>query len=338
MKRIGVFAVGGMLVALGACSQSGSPEEELEATDAISARSVLARSQDEPCTIATDATHVYWTNCGAQGRSVKRLSKATGAEETLATLDDARSIALDDQYVYLATFQTGTVYRVRKDRTNQAPSQIASIQSLAGPSAKIRSLAVDGTHAYFAGDQGVYRVAKAGGAASLFAAAASQVAGGAEAAAMVRVDDTRVYWSESFGGMFARDKTGGATTQLAPQGPWDVAMDSTSIYWIDADGNAQKVAKTGGAVQQLGATRTIGVGGLAAFGGYLYWSDVQDDEVRKIRLSGGTAETHVRRENAGPLAADASGLYWANEGRRGFAWVAPRERIANTGSISRAAL
>lgn len=125
---------------------------------------VLAHAPPEtrPTSLALDGDHVYFTVDGRRSSQgvVQRVAKAGGEVETLASqLDQPGSIAVDATDVFFIVAR----------RDNQ-PSELVRLPKAGGAQVVLAKalgpgLALDATHVFFVGKEGVYRVAKVGGEA-----------------------------------------------------------------------------------------------------------------------------------------------------------------------------
>jgi hypothetical protein len=167
----------------------------------------------------------------------------------------------------------------------------------------------------------VYGVPAGGGAPVVIASSPA----GRNLGRTVVFDDANVYSSdepdysgvppEGMTSIVALPIQGGAARTLA-SGLYlvmDLAVDAQNVYFIDEASGVGAVSKSGGEVRHLHALAGGGFARLAVAGGFLYWTD--GDLVWRMPVAGGAAEMLASGEvNAGPIAADASGVYWLDVG------------------------
>jgi hypothetical protein len=76
---------------------------------------VVASNQATPDGLATDGTKLFWTNIG--GTAVEEMPTADAAALTTVIdgLSQPNGIALDPDFIYVTTFQSGRLYRIPRD-------------------------------------------------------------------------------------------------------------------------------------------------------------------------------------------------------------------------------
>jgi hypothetical protein len=267
---------------------------------------IVASGQAGPQNIATDATHIYWTN--RNGDQVMRAAKAGGAVETFAAgQDGAQGIALDASHVYWTNFFGDQVMRRAKSG--------GELESLATVQDGAYGIALDATHVYWTSgeDDTVMRRAKAGGAIQTIAASQSTVRG-------IAVDETHVYWAVAgFAGEVKRaPKTGGnVATISAPEGAAEgVALDATHVFWTSLPDSASRQirrrAKSGGAVIGFEPFEN-GAHNLVVDDNYVYWTNRAGGQVRR-KSKFGTEVISIATSQNEPvgIAVDSTHLYWTS--------------------------
>jgi hypothetical protein len=161
--------------------------------------------------------------------------------------------------------------------------------------------------------------------------------GGAEGGiniAGLAADETYLYWAATFSsgynGAIYRCVTTECAGTIAELGSgfgfsFEVVVDSSYVYWIDVGPNHVlrcALPSCGGGPEFFadlaGSPKTIGLSGLALYGGSVFWTEgVADGGVFYCPTSGcGTTPTAIATGQADPefVAADESGVYWSNGG------------------------
>ncbi len=187
-----------------------------------------------PQYIVLDDSYVYVTSVYDFG-SVGRISRTTGEFEFVAEEQrGVKGIALDDDSVYWATVDDGTIMKRAKSD--------GAIVTLATGQPEPWGIAVDDAFVYWAnsgsagmGDTGsVAKIAKDGGDVVTLAS-------GQTFPLYIALDDARVYWSDPFAATVSSvAKDGGEVTILA--------SDQVSVrkVAVDADSTASTVYFAGG--------------------------------------------------------------------------------------------
>lgn len=116
--------------------------------------------------LTLDATHVYWIGYPAYGQ-IMRTPKAGGPVEELSWMQEQpQSLAVDDQFVYVAATKDSVDVHVVKVPLAGAPEPTILVSNVHGSPGDI---AVDATHVYYAvgpaldGPRAIFEVPKTGG-------------------------------------------------------------------------------------------------------------------------------------------------------------------------------
>ncbi|MBP8811799.1 MAG: hypothetical protein KBG48_14180 [Kofleriaceae bacterium] len=257
--------------------------------------------------LASDGTHVYWSNDRA---GLSRVPVGGGAVEPIAAdqvpsggFSPGSDVALDATHIYWAFRDSGTVWRRAKAG---GPTELL----ITGQDG-INRLALTATEVLWTNDllDNVMRMPKAGGAPVA-------IATGQTGAYDLAVDATHVYWADQLGqGLRRAPLAGGAVETLVPGGaPRMLALDATDVYWLDeATEEIFRRPKAGGAT----VTLVTGVGtiyGFAIDGTNLYWTT--DDVVSrrpKTLASAAVALASCFPDIYAPylLRVQGATLYWA---------------------------
>jgi hypothetical protein len=209
---------------------------------------VLARGEKVPLSgsAAVDATHVY---VSASNGQILRVAKAGGELQSLTTAAGAPEIAVDDTSVYFLTFAQSVAGVV-----GTVPKAGGPAQELARGVRGGGSLVLSPTHAYWTSIDGLFSVAKAGGAAKLEIANTPHGQPG-----QVAVDATHLYFSADPAAtkLYRRPLAGGAVELVTAKavGNYPIRVLGGHLYFVDSepeDYALKRVAVTGGAPSVLG--------------------------------------------------------------------------------------
>jgi hypothetical protein len=158
---------------------------------------------------------------------------ALAPEGAFAPSDASYGFAVDAQNVYWTTFADPTSIR-------KVPLQGGTPITLATSPGAGGGIAVDQSSVYWVSDNGVMKVAIAGGPAVLLAASGPVAGGGGN----IALDDTSVYWT-TMDSVLKVSLSGGAPEVLASgqPGPMPIAVDATSVYWGNTGYGAGAIMK-----------------------------------------------------------------------------------------------
>ncbi|MEM7137738.1 MAG: hypothetical protein AAF500_14235 [Myxococcota bacterium] len=321
----GVYARASIIVlavATGACPRSDS------ATDAPRALTMVEITSDQPgaSAVAVDATHVYWNHVGS---GTVRKAPRTGGEITTLYDDQSqgsagggRSIALDRDHVY---FDDGFALR-RVPKAGGPPETVGKLPILPAwvtadgdgayslgirgvsshsegetnttPSSEPEpcDLAVDATHLYWAGSQGVRTMPKGGGEVETLVEGPFSLG-----LCSLALSETHVfYWrSGTDRGVHAVPKSGGASKLLAStyRPPADMAVGQGVLYVLEGSGQVLGVDLASGDVERFkvyvpGGGVSSSWGGLAVDGDHIF-------AARGGAYFGGPVHIDLTKPNAG---------------------------------------
>jgi hypothetical protein len=260
------------------------------------------------------------TTCGAAGSASACKVVAVGKVVTSAGLT---SIVDDETNVYVAD-EGGQIQAI-----SEADGTATLLGNIGAVNADL-ALAVGPTDIYFASQESVGSVPKAGG--SLKTLVADTSADGLAAAG------TTLFWGDIYtpgvtggpsGKIYSLPFGGGTPTAIATKIQIDFPpiTDGINVYWIGDDGDLDAVPVGGGAVNVL-ASKQSGAESLAADGVNLYWSvskaqmgecgicppppapTATDSAIYKVPINGGTPNLLATGYVIQNFAIDGQAAYW----------------------------
>ena len=203
----------------------------------------------QPCGVAVDASHIFWTN--DTDDSTAAIGRANldggGVNQNLVSAGGVNpcGIATDGTHVYWANdVKSGSLWRATVD--GGSPQQI--IPSLSNPC----GVAVDASHIYW-GNRDLGTIGRAdldGGNSN-----PSFIQTGGNDVCGVAVDASHVYWTDFGTTTIGRANIDGGSPNNSfidgASGPCGVAVDSSSVYWAnDRTSTIGRADLSGGNVNQ----------------------------------------------------------------------------------------
>lgn len=266
---------------------------------------------------------------GADGGPPAACSNTPTTPTVLATVPFADSLASDGTTLYVAD-NSGNLSAV--------PVTGGPLTMLASDPAALNnvpSVAVLDKVVYFAGAELIERLNPTTHA---FDVLVKQGSGGL--VADMTIGAGNVYWTNAFelgaqsaqtGSVNQLSVSSGEATALAShlEYPREIVADNTNVYWVDSLSSIQAMPLQGGAITTL-VQKQKGIDGLAAGGGFVYWSNysgqvgscgscppppppkIGDGTLNRIPASGGNATVLSSSYAAGGVALDAKYVYWSD--------------------------
>jgi hypothetical protein len=267
---------------------------------------------DKPTDLALDADYVYVSVKGSEkgAGQVVKLPKGGGDPIVLVpNLTATSRLVVDDTDVFFID-RLNDKYELA--RVSKAGGNTKSFSTLPEPC----RFAVDAQRLYLAIDTDyvIRTVDKKTGFWS--SVGGDQVSNDLAFPRAVVVDAAAVYWGGSLMVGKVPKPDGTAVELTAPIGNIKVmAQDSTQLYWTmtgwpDAVGS---MPKEGGEITWLGEDTEAGTRPLAVRGMYVYWANDLAGTIKRVSKTGGPT-TVIASGQGQPhaMAADDSGVYWAN--------------------------
>ncbi len=257
--------------------------------------------------LAVEGSNIYLT----ADFTVSTVPITGGSPVVLASGQNyARGIAVDGTNIYWANHamrpSVGTIMSM--PLSGGSPVVLAS-----DPNAP-NDVAVDAANVYWTDDGGaVQSVPLTGGNPTTLATSPSQ-------AYAIAVDSTSVYWTvnspTSQGNLMQVPLGGGPPVTLASCGGFDLALDSVNIYLGSYSCGVLEIPLGGGSARGLGGGTIYGI---VVDSSNVYWSNAattfgSPSTINKSSLSTGVTTQLATEFIAGPLAEDATSLYFISDG------------------------
>jgi hypothetical protein len=264
----------------------------------------LYSAQEYPTALALDGTTVFWST-GTQ----MMTGSLCGDAATLLVAGEPSPLALvaDANAAYwIAAATPGGVRSVA--RAGGTPTTLTTTPTPAA----VSGIALDDAFVYYAADEGIVSVPKAGGAATLLSKHGAD--------GPLAVDATKIYYGA--GGVFSMNKDGSGEKIIAqPVGQAAVQVigaDDATIYFATTtpapagtrnDWVLLAVPKSGGAAKML-AQNEAPIYGIGATDTDVYWITA-DGDVRTTPKSGGSISTLASgASGGGQIIATPTAILW----------------------------
>jgi hypothetical protein len=264
----------------------------------------LYSGQDYPTALALDGTTVFW----ATGTQFMMGSLCGDAPKVLVAKEPSPlALVVDATAAYwIAAAVPGGIRTV--PRAGGTPTTLTSTPTPAA----VSGIVLDDAFVYYAVDEGIVSVAKAGGAATLLSKHGAD--------GPLAVDATQICYGA--GAVFCMNKDGSGerslTKPVGQRGVQVIAMDETTIYFATTmaapagtrnDWALLSVPKSGGAVTTLSLNEAP-INGLATSATDVFWI-TEDGEVRKLSKSGGPIGTVASgATGGGQLVVTPAAIVW----------------------------
>ena len=293
----------------------------------------IARSPGASCDLRTDAQFIYWTtsdNGLAQGPSslrahgqalewprasstILRAPIEGGVVTRLTTVKGnwAFLLSLDRDHLYWNGLRTGEIWRMPK--AGGAPVRVDD------GAHKLMGTATDATYVYAsdrsARPEGLLRIPKAGGAATLVAQSRALTL-------VLGVDQGDLYWAERLDGGTGNGwllrtvaTSGGKSRTLAQLDALPgKGVFSDDIYFI-AGSTAYGMSRRTGALRRLARASEYGDrGAIAVDSRYLYWGEGKTGELKRVPKSGGAASVVAIGKEPCGVVVNGETIFWMDRG------------------------
>jgi hypothetical protein len=268
-------------------------------SSSIAATTLVDLGKGGVVSIAVDTNNVYWST----EEALWSVPKGGGAASPISmNAGSYWSLHVDATNLY---WSGGHIEKMPLG--SKTPIMLAGI-ALAG---EARMIAVDATSVFWPGpgDGSIMNVAIAGGTPSALVS-------GLNAAGVVAVDDTNVYWDDFEGSIHSMPIGGGPVSTIAEgHNPLSsMVVSGGYLFWTMSP--KLGVARTpigGGAVE---ITQDLGAEYLAIDSDHVYWTN-HSGSIKKMSIGGGQVTTVISFEypNAdapSAIAVDATRVYWGD--------------------------
>ncbi len=268
---------------------------------------LLSSGHNGPRLLKVEGDSLFWLNEGGRMGPVGlfKVGLGGGPTTTLMEQPELSAVAADGSDVFFLAPRAGKLGKV--PRGGGLPTIIAELEGT------IRGMVIDDTDVYWAEDEGIHSVPKAGGKPKSVVATSLPD--------FMAVDATNVYWYSMISGVIQRaPKKGGAAVKVH-------ADDKHTLHTFFVDGNdlyvsygaegamqIDRLPKTGGAPTTV-VDKQDPANGFAIDANNIYW--ITDDTIFKVPRSGGSATKVVEKlEHGRDVAVDSSFVYWTDTSGR----------------------
>lgn len=178
-----------------------------------------------------------------------------------------------------------------------------------------RSVAVDGSQAFYSTLSTLRSIPAGGGSATVLASVFACMNVAADASTLYFLEGA----NNNNGAVRKLAKTGGTPTTLATSqlNPAHIAMDGANVYWANrgtypaypGDGAIMRVSKSGGTPTTLASGQKY-ARGLAVASGAVVWAT--SDTIFKVPIGGGSTQTLATDVGISALTADGTTVYFGS--------------------------
>ncbi len=270
---------------------------------------LLATGQNSPRALQVLGDSVFWLNQGGRPVGAKGVFSVPGRGGAVSAhtsgASDILAMAADSAAVYWLAPREGKIVRVPRGGGEE--------QVLAETTGISRGLVIDDADVFWAENEAIYAVPKAGGKVRTVSPAGIPD--------YVALDDTYVYWYSTVSGVLFR-----APKKGAPRPTKVYADEKHTLHFIFLDGNdlfvsygpenamvIQRLPKAGGTPVTVVEKQQPG-SDFAIDGAHIYW--ITDDDVWMVPRSGGEASKAVEKLVHGvDVAVDDQFIYWSDRTR-----------------------
>lgn len=282
------------------CGACGNDCGGAKCSEGVCAPSVVASNKARPSGIATDGSHVYWTNAAASG-SVMKVPLRGGKPMTLAgSLTSPDGIAVDESHVYW-TSSSGSVMSAPRD--GGKPSTLAQKQD------QPTSITARGGSVYWTNQTGAGSVMKVKASGD----SAKPIVTGVNMPCGVAVDDQSVYYTSYGSGTVSRVGLEGGKPSVLANGqafPCNVAVQGASLFWVNTGrpASVMRADLASGTVKAL-VSNIAAPSGVATDGRHVYWTTTDKaGAVLRVPVDGGTPQVMARGVGNPAAIAVAQGM------------------------------
>ncbi len=278
-----------------------------EVSPAPKEATLLGSGNNSPSHLQLEGETLSWLNEGGRVGPVGlfKTSKAGGPAVSVLPEPELAAMASDANAIYWLAPHTGKIGKVSKG--GGAPEVLAETTSI------LRGLAIDDTDVFWAENEAIMRVPKAGGKATPVI-----VVGLPD---FLQVDGTHVYWYSTISGVIQRaPKKGGAASKVYADDQHTfhtIFVDGPDLFLsfgAEKKGVLQRLPKAGGKPVTLCEDQDPGTD-FAVDANNVYW--ITEDDIFKVPRSGGAVTKVVAKlEHGRDLVVDDRFVYWADRSGR----------------------
>jgi hypothetical protein len=191
----------------------------------------IAAKQKGPRELALNGNYIYWIDAGSDDSeqpTIRRAMRDGTEQKKLAAVGDAHGLFANSTGLYWANTRAGAIMRL-------PPNIETPVVVVSGLKAPV-DLAVDETHAYWVGDDGVYRVEIEGGTPQRLSEAPGR---------RLAITQSHVYFIAGSGtnpvgdALMRIPKKGGHLGVVISEGASELSIDELNVYWTRLTGEGE---------------------------------------------------------------------------------------------------
>ncbi|MET0810067.1 MAG: DUF5050 domain-containing protein [Thermoleophilaceae bacterium] len=221
-----------------------------------------------PCSLAIDASHIYWSE--SYGRIGRANLDGSAVDASLVRgTGECPAVAVDASHIYW-TRRDNPVGIGRANLDGSSPNQtFIDLNFLENPC----GIAVDSSHIYWSGASPANSITRANLDGSSPTVIVSEVA----SPCAMAIDASHIYWAGNSG--IDRANLDGTSPEILIPGVgtvflgYGLTVDNSHIYWTDANKKSIGSANIDGSAPNPGFITGIVGGSVAVDGSHIYWGD-----------------------------------------------------------------